>query len=332
MFKHPRPITGKTNPPIPLLSYPISKMSSVIVFGPTGSVGSVVAITAQQLGAKVFLAMRDTTKAIPDLTPEAEKAGEFERIQADLTQPETVTAAVQSSGAKRAFIYRANGMPDHMRSTLIALKSAGVEFVVFLSSYTIAGDPRDVDPEDMIPFIHAQIEINLDEVFGADHYVAIRPGGFATNLLRFKDGIVSGELKMFGPMFKMDFVTPVDMGQISGRVLVQGPKNNQRKVYVYGPQILPQKEGVEVIAKVLGKEVKFLPVTPSQAIEQFMASGVPKPVALYMVDKLDNSDNAGQERAHYASGVENVKLYLGRPATTLEAWAEGLKDVFEDRG
>lgn len=302
-------------------------MSTVIVFGPTGSVGSFVARTAQQLGAKVFLAMRDTTKAIPGLTPDAEKAGEFERVQADLTQPDTVTAAVQSSGAKRAFIYRANGMPDHMRSTLNALKSAGINFVVFLSSYTIAGDPRDVKPDDMIPFIHAQIEINLDEVFGADHYVAIRPGGFATNLLRFKDGIASGEMKMFGPMFKMDFVTPIDMGQVSGTVLVQGPKNNQQKVYVYGPQIRPQKEGVQVIANAMGKEIKFLPVTPDEAIEQFMASGVPKPVALYMVDKLGNSNTEDAERAHYSTGVENVQLYLGRPATTLEAWANGIKDM-----
>ncbi|KAF3396475.1 Nitrogen metabolite regulation-like protein bik4 [Penicillium rolfsii] len=302
-------------------------MPPVIVFGPTGSVGSFVARTAQQLGAKVFLAMRDTTKAIPGLSADAEKAGGFERVQADLTQPDTVTTAVQSSGAKRAFIYRANGMPDHMRSTITALKSAGIDFVVFLSSYTVTGDPRDVKPDDMISFIHAQVEINLDEIFGADHYVAIRPGGFATNLLRFKDGIISGELKMYGPMFKMDFVTPIDMGQLSGTVLVQGPKNNQQKVYVYGPQIRPQKEGVEILAKAMGRDVKFLPVTPNEAIEQFMASGVPKPVALYMVDKLGNSNTEDAERAHYATGVDNVQLYLGRPATTLEAWANGIKDM-----
>jgi nucleoside-diphosphate-sugar epimerase len=303
-------------------------MSSVIVFGPTGSVGSFVARTAQQLGAKVFLGMRDTTKAVPGLTPEAEKAGDFQRVQADLTQPDSVTAAVRSSKAKRAFIYRANGTSDHMRSTLSALKSAGIDFVVFLSSYTITGDPRDVQPADMIPFIHAQVEINLDEIFGAENYVAIRPGGFATNLLRFKDGIASGELKMYGPKFRMDFVTPVDMGQVSGTILVQGPKNNQRKVYVYGPQISSQREGVEIIANVMGKQIKFLPVTAEEAIEQFMASGVPKPVALYMVDKLDNADSENVERAHYATGVENVQLYLGRAATSLETWAEGIKDSF----
>jgi hypothetical protein len=214
--------TNRTTPPIYhiFLFCLIPKISPVIVFGPTFSVGSFVARTAQQLGAKMFLAMRDTTKTIPGLTADAEKAGEFERVQADLTQPDTVTTAVQLSGAKRAFIYRANGMPDHMRSTLTALKSASIEFVVFLSSYNITRDPYDVKPDDIIPFIHAQIKINLDEVFSADHYITIHPSGFAYNLLRFKDSIVSGELKMYGPMFKIDIVTPVDIGQVSGTVLV----------------------------------------------------------------------------------------------------------------
>ena len=109
----------------------------VIVFGPTGAVGSATARTAAELGSHVVLAMRNIEKSIPGLDAAAEKQGSFERVQADLTQPDTVRDAVTKTGAKYAFIYLAHGSPDHMKSTIVALKDAGVVEVMFLSSFTI---------------------------------------------------------------------------------------------------------------------------------------------------------------------------------------------------
>ncbi|KUM66854.1 hypothetical protein ACN42_g132 [Penicillium freii] len=96
------------------------------------------------------------------------KPGVSKKIQADLTGPGSVAAAVNESRAKRAFIHLAFGSSDHTKTTLEALKSAGIDFVVFLSSYTVLGEARDVEPSDIIPYIHAQVEINLDEIFGPE--------------------------------------------------------------------------------------------------------------------------------------------------------------------
>jgi hypothetical protein len=74
----------------------------------------------------------------------------------------------------------------------------------------------------------------LDDVFGPQHYVALRPGSFATNLLRDKKGIVAGEAPLFRGQFKQDWITAVDMGEVSGRILVDGPKNGQDKVFSTG--------------------------------------------------------------------------------------------------
>jgi NAD(P)-dependent dehydrogenase (short-subunit alcohol dehydrogenase family) len=113
-----------------------------IVFGPTGNVGFAAARGAQQHGAKVFLAMRDPRKPIPSLSAEQEAQGGFERVQADLTKPETIAMAVNQTGAKHAFIYVTFGTSDNMRSSIMALKSAGIKFVVFLSSDGIQSDIR----------------------------------------------------------------------------------------------------------------------------------------------------------------------------------------------
>jgi uncharacterized protein YbjT (DUF2867 family) len=304
-------------------------MSKVIVFGPTGSVASIAAITAQAHGSTVILAMRDLQKTIPGLTHEQEETGGFQRVQADLTDPDSVAAAVQSSGATRAFIYRVHGKRDHMKSTLKAMKSAGINFVVFLSSYTISGDPCDVPPSEVIPYVHAQIELNLDEVYGDEHYVALRPGGFATNMLRFKAGVLAGHVRLYGPDFKFDCITPSDMGRVSGTILATGPKNDQKKVYLYGPQVLTQRDAIGIIGDVLGKHIKVSELNSQEASDEFLRTGVPKPVADYMVRKLGNTaDDDNSERKHYEIGVSNVKLYTGRPATSFAEWVKQNRDLF----
>lgn len=304
-------------------------MSKVIVFGPTGSVASIAATTAQAHGSQVILALRDLKKPIPGLTQEKEQAGGFQRVQADLTDPDSVTAAVQSTGATRAFIYRVHGTQDQMKSTLQAMKSAGINFVVFLSSYTITGNPSDVPPSEVIPYVHAQVELSLDEVFGDEHYVALRPGGFATNILRLKSGILAGDVRVYGPTFKFDCITPTDMGTVGGIILANGPKNGQKKVYLYGPQVLTQRDAIGVIGDILGKTITVSGISPEEALDQFLKSGVPKPVADYMVKRLGNSaEDDNSERAHYDIGVSNVELYTGRPAIGFSEWVKENRDLF----
>ncbi|KAK4556454.1 hypothetical protein LTR86_006598 [Recurvomyces mirabilis] len=305
-------------------------MAAVIVFGPTGNIGSVAARTAEKHGAKVFLAMRDTQKAIAGLSSEHEKSGKFERIQADMSKPETVAEAVKKSGAKRAFMYLTHGSSDHQKSSLEALKSAGIDFVVFLSSSTIYTEPRDIPQKDMIPYMHAQVEINLDEVFGASNWAAVRPGGFATNIVRYKADIAKGESRQFGHTFKIDLVTPIDMGEVAGTILANGPKNGQHLVYVYGPQVSSQGEATKTAGRVLGKDVKLTDMDASEAVETMAAMFHSRPLAEYMVNTYSEDPDASFKRRcqHYDEGVQNVELYTGRPATKFEDWVEANKELF----
>ncbi|KAJ5246575.1 hypothetical protein N7468_001558 [Penicillium chermesinum] len=302
-------------------------MTSVIVFGPTGNVGSYVARTAEALGAKVFLAMRDPSKPIPGLSPEQEKNGNYERVHADLSKPDSITAAVKSSGAKRAFIYLIWGSDP--RATITALKSAGIEFVTFLSSFTIAGELRDIAPSEPVPYAHAQVEIALDEIFGEENYVAIRPGGFATNIGQFKHGIAAGEVKTYGSDFPMDGITPGDMGRVSGTVLVQGSKHDQRKVYLYGPQLVTYGAAAQAVGKALGKEVKITTISAQEELDRSVKQGVPRPLAEYLVSLYEKNKNGVlYPRVNYEVGVQNVELYTGRPATSFKDWVKENKDLF----
>ena len=304
----------------------------VIIFGPTGAVGSAAARTAEELGAKVVLAMRDTAKPIRGIDAEKEKQGNFERVQADLTQPDTVRDAVNTTKAKYAFIYLAFGSPDSMKATIEALKSAGIELVVFLSSFTVRDDPAAIPPSDIIPYLHAQVELNLREVFGPDGFVAARPGSFSSNTLQYKTGLEKGEVKIYKPDVKVDCIVPEDIGRVCGTVLAKGPQDEERAIYLYGPELLSNADTIKILAKVLGKNPKIEAVDEQDAYKLWVEElGTPAPIAKYMVGQLGKPVKGPNQVVGYLVDEEhlsNVQKYSGRKGTTFEEWAEQNKQMF----
>jgi hypothetical protein len=109
-----------------------------------------------------------------------------------------------------------------MQATIEACKAASISFIVFLSSFTVKGELHAISPEDRIPYIHARVEANLEEVNGPKNYVALRPGAFATNTLRWGAGLRPGTVDLDNPETRYDFITPVDMGRVAGSILARG--------------------------------------------------------------------------------------------------------------
>lgn len=303
----------------------------IIVFGPSGAVGSATARTAHELGAKVVLAMRNIAKPIPGLD-EATIEDSFERVQADLHSPETVRYAVSSTQATRAFLYIAHRSSDNMKSTFQALKSAGINLVVLLSSFTIRGEPEDVQPSEVIPFLHAQVEISLKEVFGPSGYVAARPGSFASNTIQYKAGIESGLVKIFAPESTVDCIVQEDIGRACGTVLVKGPRDGNTAMYLYGPQLISQADCVKTLAKVLGKSPVIEAMDREEAYKTFTEQRRwPSPLAEYMIKQLGVVDTTRNLVSGYSIDAEelsSIKKYTGKKAITFEEWAERNKQLF----
>ncbi|KAL7930219.1 NAD(P)-binding protein [Trichoderma chlorosporum] len=308
---------------------------TVVVFGPTGGVGSAAARTAESLGANVVLAMRDPSKAIPGLDAEKEKHSNFQRVQADLTQPDTVREAVISTGGTRAFIYCSFGSQDGMRATVEALKSAGIELVVFNSSYTVCGDLKHIQPSDVIPYVHARVEITLADIMGSDGFVAVRPGYFATNTLSHKFGLKKGEISVHGEDSYIDCIVPEDIGTVCGTILAKGPPaDGNRTPYLYGPQLIRRSEVIKTIMEVLGKKAKLMQVDDNAAYRMLLEErGAPPPVAKYIVSR----EATQQVGSNFVFGFEvaesdlsNVEKYSGKKGTQFVEWVEQNKKLFLD--
>ena len=303
-----------------------NKYDNVIVFGPTGAVGSAVAQEASKRGAKVWLAMRDTSKKIPDLS---ESGGSFERIQADLSDTDSITKAVKESKAKAAFFYLLHHAQDGMKAAIQAMKDGGIEYAVFLSSYTIPPEESlaSVKPEAFIPYMHARVELSLEEV-GVAH-TALRPGYFAYNIFRnFIDGSQKDwEIKTMTKTFKGDCIVPSDIGKVGGAVLVDRPlQSNKEIVYVYGPEILTLAEQVDVIKKVTGRNVTITIESAEDHRQTLTKNGLPPPIIGYFIKVLSMSE-AEQKRSfpQYETAKDNVKKYSGHEPTTFEEFVKVYK-------
>ncbi|OOQ91371.1 NmrA-like family protein [Penicillium brasilianum] len=307
--------------------------ATTIVFGPTGHVGSVAAITAAQLGAKVVLALRDTQKPIPGLTADQENSGSYERIQADLNKPETIEAAVRTTGAKSAFLYLAYGTPDHMRGTIEALKASGIEFVVFLSSFAVDGDLRSIEPSNIVAYLHGQVEINLEEVLGADGYVAVRPAFFNTNVKWWAGMIREGEVKIAHPNSAFDWISPEDIGRVAGTLLVQGFQETsgakeRNFITLCGPKLVSQGDAMGIFGKAIGKDVKVTEVNEEEGVKILIENGVPEFVAEPLVKSVAAAKSGSNQYAggRYTEGSLNLKKYAGQ-VTSLDEWAVANKEV-----
>lgn len=310
---------------------------TTIIFGPTGQVGSATARAVKKLGANVVLALRDPNKPIPGLTSEQEKAGGYKRIQADLNKPQTIEAVVRATEAKRAFIYLAHGSPDHMRQTIESLKASGIERVVFLSSISVQGDIRKVPPTEYIPYAHAQVEVNLEEVFGGGGYVAIRPGFFNTNALWWRGMIQEGNVRMAYPDANLDWISPEDIGKVAGTILVKGPQatgdaDEQTSIPLCGPKLVSQRDAVKIFGDTLGKKVTVTELDEKEGLEVMVENGVPEFAAGPIIESMRSQENGEGglgpfQGEAYTKAAANLHKYAWT-VSSLEEWAKANTQIF----
>ena len=297
------------------------KLETVIIFGPTGKVGAAAAQKAHSHGAKVVLAMRDTHKSLPGIDDSEERNGNYQRVRADLMDPSTIQDAVSTTGARRAFIYLMHEAQDGMQAALKALKTGGIEFVVFLSSCSIDGDAATQKADRPIPFAHAQVELSLAEHFPSN-FAALRAGYFAINTSSWAPEIKSGNIKIYLLDTMFDYVSTTDVGEVAGSILAHGLKDEQTTIPVLGPQMLKQREAAELIGKVLQQHITVVSVDRQQAIQHYTDLGYPRHLAVQVVEGMEKLPPHGRSVSLelQAEGAKNVERYTGRPAMSFEDW------------
>ena len=160
----------------------------------------------------------------------------------------------------------------------------------FLSSFSIDGTGQElssIPQEEIIPYMHSSVELNLKAVFKTA-YIGLRAGGFATNTLAWVEGVRAGTVKLYKPDFEFDYITEADIGRVGVSILTSKDRQSiPQEVLVVGPKATTQEAAVGIIARTIGKEVKVEELNYEQGVQFAISSGLPPFIAKYLYDKFE---------------------------------------------
>ncbi|KAG8165055.1 hypothetical protein KVR01_005330 [Diaporthe batatas] len=303
-----------------------SIFKNVLIFGATGEVGSAVARCASSSGAKVWLGMRDINKQNTWLGKEEETESDMKRLHADLTDPVSLAAAVKESAATAAYIYATHSR-DGMRSALQAMRDAGIQHTVFLSTSAVRGDIRAIPRSTFIPWHHAQVEISLEDL-GMQH-TAVRPGFFASNPFRLYLEPSKTTAKIFAPEQLHDPIDPQDIGRVCATVLTRPAHRSSGELkdvqFISGPRRLSQTSMWEIINTCLGRKGKPVVETVELTEEEYTgtleAKGVPDFIAQSLVKSMGDTSLLYADE-DFLPASKNVENLTANKPTSFEDFVE----------
>ncbi|MGP4026358.1 NAD(P)H-binding protein [Actinomadura sp. 3N407] len=280
-----------------------------LVLGSTGGVGRHVVAGLTAAGERVRAFTRDPARARFE--------GPVEVFGGDLKDSGAVLDALRDVDG----VFMATS-PDALEHELIvaeAVRERGIGRVVKLSS--VAANPP---VSDSYGRAHAASEEAFAES-GAE-LTALRPAGFATNVLQWRRSIAS-QGKVFQPYGDVAraVIDPADVAACAVACLTGGGHGG-RSYQLTGPEALTAPELTARLGTALGRRLEFVGVDPAQAREGMTRAGMPP-------DLVDGLLASMAEPGPLRGGVPqpDAERLLGRPPATFDTWLARHLDEFRDQ-
>ena len=236
----------------------------ILVTGASGTVGSEVVKALGGRSAGVRAGYRTRPQSVP--------AG-VESVKLDYERPETIRPALQ--GVDTLFLL--SNTVDPERKVVDEAKRAGVKRIVKLSVIGAA--------EEGFTFArwHRAVEKYI-EASGLG-WTFLRPNGFMQNVVTYMGETMRSQSAIYSPAGNAaaSHVDARDVGAVGARVLTD--KGHEGKAYeLTGPAALTYGQIAEILSRVLGRTIGYVPISPEQYRQAAVAAGTPEGYANALVD------------------------------------------------
>jgi uncharacterized protein YbjT (DUF2867 family) len=257
----------------------------IVVTGATGNVGRPL---VQALAGERVTAVSRRQAELP--------AG-VRHVQADLTDPQSLTPAL--AGAEAIFLLNSPGFhtPGDLAKVVDLAREHGVGRAVLLSSQG-AGTGR-----------HSPALEEVVTTSGLD-WTILRPGGFHTNALQWARG---GRYAAPFADVALPSIDPADIAAVAA-VVLRSPEHAGQTYELTGPAPISPREQAAAIADAIGGEFPFVELTREEA-KAALTQHMPEPVAEATLVILGTPLPAEQKVS------ADVPRLLGRPAVSFADWA-----------
>jgi uncharacterized protein YbjT (DUF2867 family) len=275
---------------------------TVLVTGVQGNIGSRVAAKLVEAGHRVRGSSRRPSSA-PD---------GVEVVGLDLTQPGGAAEAL--AGVETVFLYPVRGSVD---AFLEAARKADVQHVVLLSS-PAAYEVHEHDR--LIGLVHRAVEQAVQDS-GLDHTV-LYPSWLASNARRdWAEQIrTRGRVGIAFPDAQVNPAHIDDVAEVAVDVLTSAA-HRSRMLVLTGPESVPQRGLVDVLAEVRGAPIAVDELTRDQALAE-RPEWMPELVLEALLDVAAASVGVP------AAVTNTVERVTGHPSRTFREWATAHRAAF----
>jgi uncharacterized protein YbjT (DUF2867 family) len=274
----------------------------ILVTGATGNAGGAVIRALLSSGKRVRAVVRDADRApLP--------AG-VEAVAGDLNKPETLAPHLE--GVSAAFLLSGY---EGLEETLANMRQAGVERVVLLSSSAApAGDETNA-----VARYHILSERTVRQ--SGVGWTFLQPNTFMTNTYQWLGQLRQGDvIRAPFPGVHVATIDPGDIGAVAALALTSDAHEGHA-YRLSGPESLSPADRVAILARVLGRPLRFEEQTNDEARAEMSAAMPAEYVDAFFRFFVDGDLDE-------SAVLPTVQELTGRAPRSFEAWASEHADAF----
>jgi uncharacterized protein YbjT (DUF2867 family) len=274
----------------------------ILVTGATGNAGGAVVRALLEGGAEVRALVRQgSASGVPSGA---------ETVTGDLNRPESLREAI--AGTSAAFILSGY---DGISATLAEMQRTGVQRVVLLSSSAAPGG----DMTNAVARYHILSEQAVRE--SGIPWTFLQPNSFMSNTFQWIPQLREGDV-VRAPFADVAIATidPADIGAVAARAL-SSDELDGRSLRLSGPESLYPADRAQILASVLGRELRFEPQSNEAARDEMSAMMPTEYVDAFFSFFVEGTVDE-------TTVLPTVEEVLGRPPRTFEQWALAHAEAF----